>query len=365
MSLSYILSLLSPATLIFLITAVIVFMLVFIQSMATSIDRTIEVLGSGTLSLDENIDLALLPKGSSIDSVVKAEGILYSENQRSIVYLKGVNESYFSTFREELLKLETREKSKNPIYISSTLARHLKVELGDRMTLLLYEKDKKRTRPFLMTVDGVFDTGYAQLDRYMAFVDNNLLGNNPIIYEVLLPLGENVERVQEGLESIGYRSFSYKEIYPDLYLNVKQSIAILYLIFIFVVVLAAFFASDIAQVYISRDSKDIASLLLLGVEEREIRLIYTLMTLLVLSFSSFLGVVLGLLLGTFSPKIIKLVMKISPELLENYISSFSLDIPYLKILVMLISLILVSYITLLICLKKLGKSSLKPILYNE
>ncbi len=366
MPLRYKIGVVLPSLLIFLITALIVFILVFIMSMRNAIDSAIALLGSGSLSSSEYVPSYLLPDGAEQDEVYHNEGIIYSENKNSIVYLKKVDKSYFEGARKDGLNLvQSTDSGKNEIYLSSTLARELEVSLGDRMTLLLYEEDKNRTRPVLLTCTGIFDTGYAQLDRYMAFVPSSTFEGGRKEVEILLPDNGKTDEVEKLLLSNGYYVTSYKTNYASLYINVQQSIGILYVILVAVAFLSAFFSSDIAQIYISRDRSDIATLSLMGMKNRELRKIYTTMTLSVLFIAALFGVVLGLVLGSMTPFIVRMVSRFNPLLMDNYITSFSVVLPALEIVVMLGAMLLLSYITLTLYLRHLGKEDIYKLVMNE
>ena len=163
----YVLSTLTPLVLVLLVTSILVFSLVFISSISSAIDRMIVLLGSSSLVSESRIDKSFLPSGSHIDEVRRGEGILYSENSESLVYMKGVDEDYFNEERRIGLNLSIGSFEGNWILLSKNLASALGVAQGEKMTLLLYQDDIGRTRPFLVTVSGVFDSGYAQLDRYL------------------------------------------------------------------------------------------------------------------------------------------------------------------------------------------------------
>ena len=273
MGVKWTLSSLLPALLIFLITAVLVFAMVFISSMTTAIDRMIIMLGSSSIVTGEEVDVSSW-SGASINKTREGEGVVFTEEGKSIIRLKGVNESYLQGEREEALKIvRSGEEVKNAIIVSTTLARKLNLELGSSMTMMLYEKDKNRTRPILMTVTGIFDSGYAQLDRYLAYVDFSLLDGEEE-WEILLDQKDDLEKRCQELDGLGISYKTYREKYSALYLNVRQSVSILYLILAFVALLAAFFSTDIVSVYLSRDRQDIAALRLLGMEEKRIRRIY-------------------------------------------------------------------------------------------
>ena len=364
MGVKWTLSSLLPALLIFLITAVLVFAMVFISSMTTAIDRMIIMLGSSSIVTGEEVDVSSW-SGASINKTREGEGVVFTEEGKSIIRLKGVNESYLQGEREEALKIvRSGEEVKNAIIVSTTLARKLNLELGSSMTMMLYEKEKNRTRPILMTVTGIFDSGYAQLDRYLAYVDFSLLDGEEE-WEILLDQKDDLEKRCQELDGLGISYKTYREKYSALYLNVRQSVSILYLILAFVALLAAFFSTDIVSVYLSRDRQDIAALRLLGMEEKRIRRIYLSLSLFAVAVSALGGTVLGLLLGLLSPSLIRIVASYNPGLVEYYISSFSVTVPTMELLLMVLAMVVLSAITLFISLSTSGRKELMAIVSDR
>ena len=364
MGVKWTLSSLLPALLIFLITAVLVFAMVFISSMTTAIDRMIIMLGSSSIVTGEEVDVSSW-SGASINKTREGEGVVFTEEGKSILRLKGVNESYLQGEREEALKIvRSGEEVKNAIIVSTTLARKLNLELGSSMTMMLYEKEKNRTRPILMTVTGIFDSGYAQLDRYLAYVDFSLLDGEEE-WEILLDQKDDLEKRCQELDGLGISYKTYREKYSALYLNVRQSVSILYLILAFVALLAAFFSTDIVSVYLSRDRQDIAALRLLGMEEKRIRRIYLSLSLFAVAVSALGGTVLGLLLGLLSPSLIRIVASSNPGLVEYYISSFSVTVPTMELLLMVLAMVVLSAITLFISLSTSGRKELMAIVSDR
>ena len=364
MGVKWTMSSLLPALLIFLITAVLVFAMVFISSMTTAIDRMIIMLGSSSIVTGEEVDVSSW-SGASINKTREGEGVVFTEEGKSIIRLKGVNESYLQGEREEALKIvRSGEEVKNAIIVSTTLARKLNLELGSSMTMMLYEKEKNRTRPILMTVTGIFDSGYAQLDRYLAYVDFSLLDGEEE-WEILLDQKDDLEKRCQELDGLGISYKTYREKYSALYLNVRQSVSILYLILAFVALLAAFFSTDIVSVYLSRDRQDIAALRLLGMEEKRIRRIYLSLSLFAVAVSALGGTVLGLLLGLLSPSLIRIVASSNPGLVEYYISSFSVTVPTMELLLMVLAMVVLSAITLFISLSTSGRKELMAIVSDR
>ncbi len=346
MSMRYKLGHFAPSLLVFLIVLTLTFVMVFMSSMTGAIERMIVLLGCGSVTTETPLDVSGY-RNASIDEVKEGDGIIYASQGKSLVHLKGVDiSSYFAGERGTGMRLSlSGESYKNEIIISSTLASALSLEKGDQMTLLLYETEKGRARPLLMTVKGIYSSGYAQLDRYLAFVDIGLVDGSSS-YEILLDRNEDIESFLSSLWKDGIYAESYRMKYSALCTNVDQSVMILNVILILVALLAAFFSADIAHVYTSRDRKDIASLRLLGLEEKSVRVIYRRMTIKSLLIASLAGTASGLVLSLFSPSLISFVARKEPQLIEYYISSFTLSIPYKELIIMLFLMVLCSSLTL-------------------
>ena len=351
MGVKWTLNSLVPALLIVLITALLVFAMVFISSMTSAIDRMIVMLGSGNIVLYDDYDISGW-NGADKYHVNSSSGVVFSDNGKSLVNIKGIEDGYFYGERGETLKLSTIESTaRNPIIVSKTLAERMKLDFGDTMTLMVYEEEKNRARPVLVTVTGIFDSGYAQLDRYLCYVDYSLLGGDGEWEVVLQDNNETDKRAQELWEKNIWCE-TYKDKYSSLYLNVQQSVTILYVILVSVALLAAFFSTDIVHVYLSRDWRDIAALSILGMAKERIRRIYLILSLRSVMAASLLGTIIGLVLGSLSPLLIKAVAISNPGLVEYYISSFSVKVPWSAIILMILAMTLLSLLTLFISIRK-------------
>lgn len=349
---SYILKHYAPALIVFLVVLTLSFIMVFISSMTTAIDRMIVLLGSGSIKTTQWVDVSDI-EGARIDEVKEGDGILYTSDKTSLVHLKGVSIlQYFEGERGEGMRLEmTDESYRNEIVVSSTLASSLSLNIGDRMTLLLYEKEKERARPVLVTVKGIFSSGYAGLDKYLAFVESSLIDGESS-YEILLPKDMDVEKVAASLWKDGIYCTTYSEKYASLLSNVNQSIMILNIILVMIAFLAAFFSLDIAHVYITEDRASIKILRIMGMSEKRVMAVYRKMTVMTVALASLMGILFGTLLSVFSPSLIEMLSEKKPQIVEYYISSFSLSIPYLSLFMMFLLMILFSSLTLFMELRR-------------
>lgn len=353
-----------PFLLIFLITLLLTFSITFLFSMTKSIERMVKVIGSGSLKTSEEVTLPENVKGS-VDRVKSGGGILYSKNGEKVVTLKGVEREYFNKERIETLKLKGEDlSSRNGLVISKKIGDELGLKIKDKVTLLLYEEDKNRARPILMTINGIFTSGYSDLDDALSFLDISTLSTKES-YEILLESERDEKSVKEYLDKLGIRSYSYKEVYPDIYLNIVQSTSSVYIILIFVALLAAFFSKDSASIILSKDLEDISTLLILGEEKKKIEKMYRDFILFFVFIAVVSGVILGILLSLFSPLIVRLSSLLNESIFDYYTTSFILTIPNVQILILVLVTIFMAYLSLRVYLSRVFKKEILLIKREE
>ncbi len=345
-----------PMLMILLISAVLVFALVFIQSVSGTIERMLAILGRGSVFV-ESQDMPyspFLPEGAEVTPSRILEGLVYSGQGEGAAVIHAVGPGYFDGMRgRELGIVIPDEDVLNPAVVSSSFADKLSVGIGDRMTLLLYETDKGRTRPLLLTVSGIFPSVYPQLDSSLVYIQLESSGYGADGYEVLLPEGIDAESIEDELWRAGYSTRSYMDMYSSIYSNAVSSINALYLVFMAVALLAAYFASDAAYVYISRDRNDIEMLMMLGAPKALMRSVYLRITMAGACTAMAIGIALGLILGFLSPLAFSIIASFDPAILSYYVTSFSVRIPWSRIAFMIILMIVIAAISVEISLFRL------------
>lgn len=352
MSARYVMSSFLPLIVIFLITSALVFATVFINSVSRRIDRMIEVLGSGSVYAYDAFDHSILPSAAEVSAVSATEALIYAENGERAVAVKCVDESYFSGERGRELGVSGFDAGlRNPVVISSSLASSLSLEAGDRATLMLYEREKERARPVLVTVSAVFDSIYPQLDSRLIYAELSLIGTADG-FEILLPEDSDNSAVLSILSEHGVAALTSEMLYRSEYSNIRASISVLYVIFALIAVLAAYFASDAAEYFAARDRKDIAELMLLGAERREIERIYLSITAVFVEAALVLGALSGIALSYLSPAVIEFISRNEGAFLDYYVRSFSVSIPWLSIAVMLLLSLFVSLFSIYIAIRR-------------
>ena len=345
-----------PMLMILLISAVLVFALVFIQSVSGTIERMLTILGRGSVFVESQDmpDSSFLPEGVEVTPSRILEGLVYSGQGEGAAVIHAVGPGYFDGMHgRELGIVILDEDVLNPAVVSSSFADKLSVGIGDRMTLLLYEADKDRTRPLLLTVSGIFPSVYPQLDSSLVYIQLESSGYGADGYEVLLPEGIDAESIEDELWRAGYSTRSYMDMYSSIYSNAVSSINALYLVFMAVALLAAYFASDAAYVYISRDRNDIEMLMMLGAPKALMRSVYLRITMAGACTAMAIGIALGLILGFLSPYAFSIIASFDPAILSYYVTSFSVRIPWSRIAFMIILMIVIAAISVEISLFRL------------
>ena len=344
-----------PMLMILLITSVLVFALIFIDSVSGTIERMLEILGQGTIYVYAETlpDASLLPDGAEISPSRMLEGLVYSEDGESAAAIHAVGPDYFSGMRGRELGLIMDDKDVlNPSVVSSSFADKLGIKAGDRMTLLLYEEESGRTRPVLLTIAGIFPSVYPQLDSNLLYIPLETSGYDPDGYEVLLPPGSDTEVVERKLGASGCSFSSYMEMYSGIYTNAVSSLDALYAVFMAVALLAAYFASDAADVYVSRDRRDISTMMMLGASVGMMRGIYLRITMAGTAFAVIAGTMLGTAIGLVSPYIFRIIASYNPEILSYYVTSFTISFPWLRIALMLLLIVAIAAISVEISLRR-------------
>ncbi len=103
---------------------------------------------------------------------------------------------------------------------------------------------------------------------------------------------------------------------------------------------------------------------LLGLGRRRILSIYLRLTIISVFFASLLGIAIGIILGYLSPLIVKIISRFEPMMMEYYISSFSVKIPFLSIFLMVLLMLFFAFISLAVSLSRTERDELLLLVNN-
>ncbi|MBR1938262.1 MAG: hypothetical protein IJ836_04850 [Spirochaetales bacterium] len=344
--------------LVLLVSAALAFTLVFVSSMTKAIDSTLQSLGSGSIAVYDTLPDVEIE--GSVKKTERAGGLLYSKDKSQIVYIKGTEEDYFTPDISSFIKLESVENNTGlkGIRISRIMASRLGAHLGDKLTVMLYDTALGRVRPVLVFLEGTYSSGYNEFDSNLAYTSIDVT-DGQIVYEIRC---EDVDKTLSKLLLEGADAVSYKSLYRSIYNNLATSKDLLLVITILVAFLAGFFSISVSYEYIERDRRDIGGLLMLGFEKRSIIASYRYITLISVGISALVGEVVGILLSFLVSPILSSLDITRYPVLQNYVLSFEIVIPFKTLSLLFIALILSSYLSLRFALTRRVFSSLSSAL---
>ncbi len=364
--------LIRSAILIILVVALLIVSSIFINSMSLGIEKKFALLVNGDIEVytTEN----LIDKYDFIkteDLVASTNALVYGKDDTQVTQIKAVYPSYFNQERIKSLKLKTSDiKSNLPsIYISKILANKLNIKLGDKAALII-ANDETKIRPKLVFIKGIFDSGYKEIDLNLCFMDINELSN--IVKEQLyvnkeIILYDNIS-IRDALTTLnidGYNSRAWYEIQPSVYNNLLVSTQSLMIVFIVIALLTGYFISSISSEIITKDHQTIAVNKLLGLRNKVIRKNYFIAIEIFTVISTVLGVLLGIIISkTFLIFLRKLSLENIPAL-SWYLFDFDIIIPYKNIIIIAISLILISFFSVYLSLRRIKKIEVLDLINHE
>ncbi len=353
--------------LVALVMAPLVCALIFSESMIEGITNKYIYLSDGHIQVSNTtFDTENISSNEMIlsaDQVITGYGLMYSATGTSSVTIKGVASSYFNEDRLAQVTFETTELEKSNlkgIAISRYTANKLKVEIGDRVALMIVPDTANAVpRPILVRIEAIFHSGYDQLDQILAFVDvayakTLFTAANASSFEILVQ-PEYMERLNEVVSSlevpIHYIS-TWDQHNLSVYTNFITSKQMILIILLLVVVVAAFYTSSVAHQMIQDDIKPISIAKLIGMSDSMVRKSVFLSVCLVTFVGMVLGIILGISIGYLLGPVLSKLSNIGLESLSFYLLDFDVHIPWASVLLISACLLLLSNVAVWLTLRK-------------
>ncbi len=301
----------------------------------------------------------------SVDEVTSGYALMYSATGTSSIMVKGVGEDYFNEKRLEQITIgapsQTQQTSSavKGIGISRATAEKLQVNIGDRVALMIVPDDTQKVlRPVLCRIDWIFYSGYDQLDELLCFVDLDYaktLYSDPSSSSLeILVKGDYMESLDEVIKAIGddYDISKWNEHNISVYENFVTSRQMILIILLLVVVVAAFYTASVAQQMVQDDIQDIAIAKLIGASNSIVKHSAFISVYAVTCIGMLIGIVLGILIGLNLGPILTWLSSMGLEGLSFYLLDFSITIPWLRILLISGCLLVISFVSIQISLRK-------------
>lgn len=344
--------------LLFLVSFLIAFSLVFVRSMTDGIAKKYALLGGGDLSVEGTLES--VPEGAEASVVRTSSALLYgADGKTRTVAVKGVGEGYFDGQRKEALALwENAEGTStlHPLVLSSLVAEDLGLKPGDKC-LIVFPKDGS-FRPVLSFVSAIYSTGYRDFDASLVFCDEKTLEpyGYPARTEILVEKGKE-ERVRSLLEAEGRSVSSWYDENDAIARNLVTSQRVILLMFIVVVLLAAWFSGEFASTLVEERKKTFATLKLIGAGNRDLVRILLCAVSRISVLWTILGMAAGIALSYALIPLLPLIAGKGIPALSYYLLDFRPDIPWGELCGMLLLLLLASILTSLASFARVGRVS--------
>ncbi len=360
------------AILIILVVALLIVSTIFINSMSLGIATKFSLLVNGEIEVNTTDNL--VEKYDFIetsDTVYTISSILYGKNDTQITAVKAVDKTFFNDNRVESLNLELTPNTSNlpSIIISKKVAEKLGLNIGEKAALILAE-DETRIRPKLLFIEGLYNSGYKEIDMNLCFMDINelkniLKSNLEGTQEIILKEGFDIKDSLITLNLDGYVSRAWYEIQASVYNNLLLSTQSLLIVFIVIALLTGYFVSSISSDLITKDHKTIAINKLSGLRDSVIKRNYFVSIELFTLVSTLTGIALGIFISkSFLHILAKLPLDSIPAL-SWYLFDFDIIIPYSNIFIIGFALIFISMLSVFFSLKRIKKIEVLDMLNHE
>ncbi len=240
------------------------------------------------------------------------EAIILKNNNTKGIVLRGYKYNdllNLEVLTNEKFKGELNQFEENFISIGSELSFSLDIEIGDELTLMspsgvqtiIGSMPKQKT----FIVNSIFDSGLAEFDNNIAFIElNNLeefLGHDPNErnLEIYLQNPNNIESQKLIVKQVFDDEFvfSWADMNSSLFSALKVERNVMFIILSLIIIVAAFNIISGLTILVKNKTRDIAILKSIGVLNKSIIKIFFLVGVIIGTSATIFGIFLGV---TFS-----------------------------------------------------------------
>ena len=257
-----------------------------------------------------NFNLKLLSKELIFSN--SGEAIVISKNYTKGLVLRGYNSNDFSKLdvvKKENLIGKSNKLIKNSISIGKELSFNLNLSVGDRISIMSPSGIEtiigSLPKQKIFTVSSIFDSGLADFDSNIAFINLNTLENffdfkkEERNLEIYLKNPSNIEDTKIQIEKLFNNEFVYTwaDMNSSLFSALKVEKNVMFIILSLIVIVAAFNIISGLTILVKNKTRDIAILKSIGVLNKSITKIFFLVGVIIGTTATFFGIALGV---TFS-----------------------------------------------------------------
>ena len=278
-----------------------------------------------------NAHITVKPYESSISSkkidnenlkLISKELILSNSGEAIVIskdYTKGLILRGYST--ENFLKLNVVKKgnlvgksnqlSKNSISIGKELSFNLDLSVGDKVSIMspvgIETIIGSLPRQETFIISSIFDSGLADFDANIAFINLNTLENffnlkkEKRNLEIYLNNPSNIEEEKNKIQKIFKNEFVYSwaDMNSSLFSALKVERNVMFIILSLIIIVAAFNIISGLTILVKNKTRDIAILKSIGVLNKSIVKVFFLVGVIIGTTATFFGIFLGVIFSLY------------------------------------------------------------------
>ncbi len=252
------------------------------------------------------------------------EGVIINKDYTKGILLRGYSKNSFKKL--DLVNNLNFEGNKNlnlkHISIGKELSFILNVDIGDKILIMspsgvqtiIGNLPKQET----YIIDSIFDSGVADFDQNVAFINIEDLENlfdlkeSERFLEVYLNNPLNIDLVKEKLKKMFDNEFIYTwaDLNKSLFSALKVERNVMFIILSLIIIVAAFNIISGLTILVKNKTREIAILKSIGVQNNSIKKIFFLVGFLIGSIATIFGIILGILFSIYIENIRKFLSEI-------------------------------------------------------
>ena len=242
------------------------------------------------------------------------EGILLHKNYTKGIFLRGYSDIDFPKLK--ILKKESHSSKinnliDNHISIGKELSFDLGLKIGDKLSIMspvgIESIIGNLPKQKFFIINSIFDSGLADFDRNIAFINLNTLENffdlkNEERYlEIYLPNSSNITVTKKKIQKIFNNElvYTWSDSNRSLFSALKVERNVMFIILSLIIIVAAFNIISGLTILVKNKTRDIAILKSIGVLNKSITKIFFLVGVIIGTSATFFGIFLGVLFSLY------------------------------------------------------------------
>jgi len=242
------------------------------------------------------------------------EAIVISKNYTKGLVLRGYNSKDFSKLdvvKKGNLSGEPNQLLRNSISIGKELSFNLDLSIGDKISIMspvgiktiIGSLPKQET----FTITSIFDSGLADFDANIAFINLDTLENLFDLkkknrnLEIYLNNPSNIDEIKIQIQKIFDNEFVYTwaDMNNSLFSALKVERNVMFIILSLIIIVAAFNIISGLTILVKNKTKDIAILKSIGVLNKSITKIFFLVGVIIGTTATIFGIFLGVMFSLY------------------------------------------------------------------